>query len=77
MIEIPNVHRRLGASAGALQRNLEQSRVGFLHAFLEGIAQQVDLVREIDAPEEVPQATVCVRDDREPETEAPQARERR
>ena len=63
VIQVTNVQRRLGASAGALQDDLEEARVRFFGALDAGITDGVKVRRQPEAVEGAVQRAVGIRSD--------------
>ena len=61
VIEVPDVHRRAGGRAGAIEGNLEESRIRLFHPVDEGITDAVEIPRQPEAVERPVQHAVGVR----------------
>jgi len=60
------VNRRSGVRAAALERDLEQPRIGFLHAEIAGVEDAVHVTAQAEAVHVRAQRPVRVRHDRRP-----------
>ena len=71
VIEVANMYRRIGACRCSVERNLEQSGVRLLYAFVVRINQYVDVLTQAYPVERCSKSPVCVRHDDKLKSERP------